>query len=225
MPVAIPSKLRSFYRSVEDCTRCRAERNPLRHVLGGGRFRNPKYFFLFINPTHKNRSSHATYAGKRRYPFIGVRHLYKGLSEAGFVDPKIIAQIYSKGWQIKDEARIEASLRAHGVYISNFVKCAQPNPQNPSRKVMRESLPLIARELELVNPQYIITFGVLPLSTLTGTAWRLKDILGTVSKRTYKPLVVTFGPKRYKVLPCYYPLGHGNPPKAQKILEYIRRNY
>jgi len=225
MRQAIPPKLQRFFRKIEDCARCRKEKNPLCHVLGGGRFYRPKYFFLFINPTHKNRSSHASYQGRRSYPFIGVRHLYKGLADAGFVDPKIIQKIYTKGWQIPDEIRIEASLRKNNIYISNFVKCAQPNPINPSRQRMRAALPSLTEELSIVNPRYIVTFGVLPLETLTGAHWRLRDILDTVRKKTYAPLPVSLGGQTYKVLPCYYPLGHGNPPKAQKILAYIRAHF
>lgn len=223
MQQVIPLKLQKIFRQIENCERCRKEKNPLRHILGGGKFRNPKYFFLFINPTHKNHSSHAHYKGERRYPFIGVRHFYKGLAETGFVDKKLVADIYKRGWQLEDEKRIENSLRANGVYISNFVKCAQANPINPPRKVMREHLPLLARELKLVNPKYVVTFGVLPLSTLTGVTSCLRDILATIHNGMYRPLhSIPLDGRKYQLLPCYYPLGHGNPPKAHKILTYIR---
>ena len=220
----IPSKLQNLYDRVEDCARCRKEKNPLRHILGGGEFKKPKFFFLFINPTHKNRSSHAAYPGRRRYPFIGVRHLYKGLAEANFVDKEVVKNIYKKGWQTQDEHRIERSLRTNKIYISNFVKCARPNPQNPTKSVMREDLPLLAEELSIVRPQYIVTFGLLPLGVLTGKVYKLRDILATIQDKTYKPLLsVPLNGKQYKILPCYYPLGHGNPPKAHKILTYIKK--
>lgn len=226
MSTRIPSRLRKLYNEIDACARCKKEKNPLRHILGGGQFRNPKFFFLFINPTHKNRSSHADYKGKRRYPFIGVRHLYKGLAEAGFLDAKLIAEIYERGWQTEDEDRIEKELRTHSVYISNFVKCAQPNPANPRRSVMKEDLPLLTRELELVNPRYVVTFGLLPLEVLTGVPHRLRDVLDTVKKGTYAPMCsVPLNGKNYRILPCYYPLGHGNPPKAHKVLRYIREHF
>jgi len=187
--------------------------------MGGGKFKNPRFFFLFINPTHRNLSTHRTYKGERRYPFIGVRHLYKSLAEAGFVDKKLVQKIYRCGWQLEDEHRIEKSLRDNGVYISNFVKCAQPNPVNPTKNVMRENLPLLAKELSIVNPRYIVTFGLLPLGMLTNNSYKLRDILVTAEKKTYKSVLsVPLDNRQYKILPCYYPLGHGNPPKAQKIL-------
>ncbi len=222
----IPLTLQKLNARIEKCARCKAENNPLRHIFGGGKFSNPKYFFLFINPTHKNRSSHPDYPGKRRYPFIGVRHLYKGLAAAGFIDIHLIEEIYTKGWQLADEERIEEGLRSNDIYISNFVKCAQPNPINPKPYLMRESLPLLAEELQLVNPEYIITFGLLPLRALTNSTYRMRDILETVESDTYAPLrSVDLGGQKYQILPCYYPLGHGNPPKAQKILTYIRTHF
>lgn len=226
MKPAIPPKLLKLFGKMDACARCKAEGNPLRHILGGGKFRKPKFFFLFINPTHKNLSSRVGYAGKRRYPFIGVRHLYKGLAAAGFVERALIEEIYDRGWQISDEQRVEASLRQHDVYISNFVKCAQPNPKNPKRSVMREDLPLLAEELEIVQPDYVVTFGLLPLEMLSGDSYRMRDILQTVKSRTYLPLrSLVLNEKQYKILPSYYPFGHGNEPKAHQILSYIRKHF
>ncbi|MBI2409635.1 hypothetical protein HYV30_01160 [Candidatus Kaiserbacteria bacterium] len=226
MKVVIPTKLQALYDRIDACERCQAEGNALRHVLGGGKFHKPKFFFLFINPTHKNRSSNADYAGERRYPFVGVRHLYKGLAEGGFIDRALMADIYERGWQVADEHRIEESLRRHDVYISNFVKCAQPNPKNPKRSIMRADLPLLAEELSLVRPQYVVTFGLPPLELLTGNTHLMRDILRTARISKYAPLIsIPLNGKRYEILPCYYPFGHGNEPKAHKILTYIREHF
>ena len=226
MPQTIPIRLQKLFNTIDACARCKAEKNPLRHVLGGGKFQNPKFCLLFINPTHKNQSSRQTYRGRRRYPFIGVRHLYKGLAEAGFVDRNLIEKMYRRGWQLEDEHRIEKSLRENGVYITNFVKCARPNPINPTKAEMRESLPVLAEELSILNPEYIITFGLLPLEVLADNSFRLKDILKTVKQNKYKPMLsIPLNGRRYKILPCYYPLGHGNPPKAQKILRHIKKHF
>jgi len=155
-----------------------------------------------------------------------VRHFWKELGEAGFINKALIAAIYQNGWQREDEERIEHNLRAKRIYISNFVKCAQPNPINPSRQVMRETLPLLSEELALVNPEYVITFGLLPLNILTNADVRLRDILASVRNKTYEPIEsIPLNRKAYKVLPCYFPLGHGNPPRAKEILRYIQATF
>ena len=220
------SKLQKFFAKVDRCASCRAAKNPLRHVFGGGKAQTPKYFFLFINPTHKNISTQPTYAGRRRYPFMGVRHFYRELSQAGFVDAKIIADIYKRGWQLEDENRIERNLHKEGVYITNFVKCARPDPSNPSLSSMRAHLPLLAQELEIVQPKFIVTFGLLPLSALAGTSFRMRDFLAAARNKTYAPVPsLALNKISYKILPCFYPLGHGNPPKAQEILAYIKKHF
>lgn len=130
------------------------------------------------------------------------------------------------GWQTKDERRIEKCLKENEVYITNFVKCARSNPTNPTKARMREALPLLAEELSILNPRYIVTFGLLPLEVLTSASFRLRDILKTAKRNKYKPMLsMPLSGRQYKVLPCYYPLGHGNPPKAHKILSYIKKNF
>ncbi|MBI4121514.1 MAG: hypothetical protein HY470_00970 [Candidatus Ryanbacteria bacterium] len=219
-------QLKKFFQKVERCASCKAAKNPLRHVFGGGQYNRPKYFFLFINPTHKNLSTDPKYKGRARFPFIGVRHFYRELSRAGFVEPKIVADFYKRGWRLGDELRVARSLARSGVYMSNFVKCARPDPTNPSLTLMRKHLPLLAEELSIVKPKFIVTFGLPPLKVLTGTAARMRDILEALRRRRYAPRVsVPLGGRTYPVLPCYYLLGHGNPPKAQEILAYIKRHF
>lgn len=138
------------------------------------------------------------------------------------MDKNLVAEIYRNGWKPADEHRIESCLRKKSVYISNFVKCAQPHPLNPPRSFMRETLPLLAEEFQLVNPKYVVTFGHLPLSILTNTKLRLKDILVSLRKKAYKPMPTSLGGRTYKILPCYFLLGHGNPPKAKEVLRYIQ---
>lgn len=222
----IPQKLLKIYKEFDNCERCKKENNPLLHILGGGKFQNPQFLFLFINPTHLNLSSHKDYRGKRRYPFIGVRYFYRLLSEAGFLDKKIINDIYKKGWQTEDESRIEQSLINNNVYITNLVKCTKYNSDSPSKDIIKQDFSLLQKEINVVLPKYIIAFGKLPLMIITGKDIRLKDCLKRIRGNSYQPIksVNVLG-KIYKVLPCYFPVGRGNRQGALEILSYIRKRY
>ena len=222
----IPQKLLKIYQEFDNCKRCKKNNNSLLHILGGGKFKNPQFLFLFINPTHLNLSSHIDYKGKRRYPFIGVRYFYRFLSEAGFLDKRIINNIYKKGWQIEDESRIEQGLINNNIYITNLVKCTKYNPENPSKNIIKQDFPLLQKEINAVLPKYIIAFGKLPLEIKTGKNIRLKDYFKKTSNNSYKPIksVNVLG-KIYKVLPCYFPVGRGNRRGALEILSYIRKRY
>lgn len=222
----IPAELRKLFREFDDCPRCRRQANPLRHILGGGKFRRPRFLFLFINPTHQNISCRAGYAGKRRFPFIGVRHFYRILARAGFVDQAAVDRIYAAGWQTADERRIEKSLAENGVYITNVVKCTQPHPRYPDKSVIKEDRPLLLREIETVDPRFIVTFGLVPFRALTGRDIRLQECLDAVQHGTYRPIrCPDLGGKDRDILPCYFPVGRGNQQKALQILSYIKKEF
>ena len=216
----------SLFERVDACESCRKARNPLRHVLGGGQMKRPRFALVFINPTHRNRSSHPSYAGSRRYPFIGVRHFYRFLADAGFLKQKTVAPLYERGWQLSDERRIEADLARHQIYLTNLVKCAQPHPRYPSADAICAQLPLLTQELRLVSPRYIVAFGGVSIKALTGTAILLRDVLQDVRARRYSPQPsLGLAELRLPVLPCFFPLGHGNPPKALEVLRFITQRF
>mgnify|MGYP001595541937 CR=1 FL=1 len=221
----IPKRLQKIFNAFDKCKTCKNSKNPLRHVLGGGKFSRPQFLFIFINPTHLNISSHKKYKGERRFPFMGVRHFYKFLSDVGFLDRRIIEPMYKRGWKIEDEKKIEKSLRKHNVYLTNLVKCSQPHPLPPSKKAIQEQLPLLKREIQAVSPRHIVTFGKIPFETLTDQKILLRDYLKKVRNNTYKPhKSINILGKQYDVLPSFFPLGHGNTPKAIEILKYIKKH-
>lgn len=226
MRAKIPKELTKLFKQFDSCQRCKKEANPLRHILGGGKFKQPRFLFLFINPTYLNLSSHKDYSGRRRYPFLGVRHFYRFLSEAGFLDRKVIDEIYESGWQTKHEAEIEQGLIENDVYLTNLVKCSQLHPNNPRLAVIKEDFPLLQEEIRLVSPRFIVAFGRLPLKIITGKEIRLGESYKRLKRGTYRSLrSVDILGKRYEVLPCYFPVGRGNPQRATEILRYIKRKY
>lgn len=201
-------------------------KNGLKSILGGGKFHHPKFLFLFINPTHLNISSNKHYKGKRRYPFIEVRYFWRLLSQAGFIDKTIVNDIYKNGWQLKDEMRIEKSLSKHGVYITNLIKATQKGPKNPSKNLIQRDFSLLEKEIDIVAPKYIVAFGILVFKTLTNKEIKLQRCLNDIKIREYKLYKsrLILG-KKYNVLPCYFPIGRGNPKKALRILSYINQTY
>jgi len=222
----IPQELLKIYKEFDNCQRCKKENNPLSHILGGGKFIKPRFLFLFINPTHLNISSHKNYQGQRRYPFIGVRYFYRLLSKAGFVDKKLVDNIYKRGWQIEDEYRIEQSLTENEVYITNLVKCTQLHPDNPTKVIIEENLPLLKEEINIVSPRYLVAFGKLVFKVLTNEDILLKECLKRIKDDTYHPFQsIDILGKQYDVLPCYFPIGRGRPRQALQILKYIKRKY
>lgn len=219
----MPSELDRLYASYDACARCRALGNPLRHILGGGQSARPKFLFLFINPTHHNISSRADYPGIRRYPFLGVRYFWKLMAEAGAIDRRVVVDIYKNGWRTEHERIIEDDLRGKSIYVTNLVKCTQPNGDNPSKEVISADLPFLHQEISLVAPEHIVAFGKLPIRALTGRDVRLGDCLMAARQKKSETLKAEINGQNYPVFPCYFPVGRGNPPKAIEMLRYVLR--
>jgi len=226
MTPKIPRQLQDLFNGFDNCDRCRREANPLKHILGGGLFKNPKYLFLFINPTRQNISSHEKYGGNRRYPFIGVRSFWKLMAGVGIIEDDIIKDIYAFGWRIEHEKIIEENLRKKSVYITNLVKCAQSHPNNPSSEIISEELKSLGEEIKIINPKYIVTFGKLPTKVMTGLDLKLADYLGAIETNDYVPLKsVDIAGRQFNVLPCYFPVGRGNRTGAIRMLRFITDNF
>ena len=85
---------------------------------------------------------------------------------------------------------------------------------------------MLKMEIQAVSPRYIVTFGKIPFETLTGRKILLRDCLNKLRRGTYKPYKsIDILGKQYDVLPSFFPLGHGNPPKATEILKYVKKRY
>ncbi|MBQ9772597.1 MAG: uracil-DNA glycosylase [Lentisphaeria bacterium] len=54
------------------------------------------------------------------------------------------------------------------VYIANIVKCRPPGNRNPSDEEAAICLPILKRQIELVNPKAIVLLGAVPLKYLMG---------------------------------------------------------
>ena len=53
-------------------------------------------------------------------------------------------------------------------YIANIVKCRPPGNRNPSDEEAAICLPILKRQIELVNPKAIVLLGAVPLKYLMG---------------------------------------------------------
>lgn len=54
------------------------------------------------------------------------------------------------------------------VYIANIVKCRPPENRNPADEEAETCIPILKRQIELINPKVIVLLGAVPLKYLTG---------------------------------------------------------
>lgn len=191
-------------------------------ILGGGQTINPEVMFVFINPTARNISSDPNWQGPR-FPFIGTKQIWRVFHRTGFLDDALIRRIEQNSpWSVELAEEVEEFLRKKGLYLTNLVKWTGPDGSLPDKKKIALFLPLMIKEVEMIAPRYIVTFGSLPFEYLTGRKIKLSDYYNEISMSgKLVPQSVRIGSFVAEVVPCYFPVGRGNPVRAVEILRLL----
>ncbi|MFR5856933.1 MAG: uracil-DNA glycosylase family protein [Bacilli bacterium] len=100
--------------------------------------------------------------------------------------------------------------------ITNLGKCTQMDARVLPDKVLKEYLDLLFKEIEIINPKIIITFG----NQVSSIVLNKKISVSQVRKKLFK---IKINNKEYKVYPVYYPVGNGrfNIDKAIEDINWI----
>jgi uracil-DNA glycosylase len=211
--------LASLYERMDACARCRAVRNPLRHVLGAGAMR-PDWMLVLVNPTSRNISSRHSYRGPR-FPFIGVRQFWQVLAQGGFMDRALAAGLPPRAaWSLRHTETVQRALVKQRLFLTNAVKCCSDRGDYPSPEVLREGQRLLAEEIRIVRPRRIIAFGALVHRTLAGLPVSLTRYWAAAER---PPFHENISGLRIPIVPCFFPIGRGSPSKAAAALRKLTR--
>lgn len=189
-------------------------------VLGGGDTNKPKMMFVFINPTIRNISSDKGWKGPR-FPFIGTKNIWKVFNKAGLLSDELLAEIMDKSprWSVDLAKAVLKSLKGRKIYLTNIVKWTGPDAALPNAEKIRLFLPVLHNEIELIKPQYIVAFGLLPFEGLTRKKIKLSEYYNRISKKHVLAVYpIQVGNFRTNVIPCYFPVGRGRPKQAIELL-------
>lgn len=85
-------------------------------------------------------------------------------------------------------------LNRSDVYITNLLKCRALDRESPSSIDAHTCQPYLLKEIELVKPKLIVTFGEMAYRYITGDDRSLTDIRGTVQEKEYYKIIPTFHP-------------------------------
>ena len=193
------------------------ERTGLVSIPGGGASRSPKLALVFMNPTRRNLSSRPGWTGPR-FPFIGTGRIWRLLGDCSLLDGTL-AEGFAKPagrWSAKDARALERQLVHASLYITNVIKETAVDSSVPKPEVFRHYEDLLHDEMEAVRPCLIIAFGLAAHRSLTGESIRLADIFEQVLRTGRVPVCGSC--RGLPVVPCYFPVGRGNPQRAKTIL-------
>ncbi len=190
----------------------------LNSIYGAGETSNPKVMFIFMNPTGRNISSTKEWKGLRA-PWIGTKQVWDIFKSLELIDIDIFQKIKSikpQEWDEKFASNVYTDIQNHNVYITNLAKCTQVDARPLSNTIFKDYLNLMYKEIEIINPEKIITFGNQVSSIL------LKKPISVSNYIDDNFEVLELG-KKYKVFPTYYPVGQGrrNMPKAIQRIKVV----
>lgn len=173
-------------------------------IYNGGCENNPDICFVFMNPTGKNVASLKTWTG-RKSPWIGTKNIWKLFKEVGLLSENTYKDIQSKkpkDWDYEFSDCVYEELTNNKIFITNLGKCTQIDARPLSDEVLKKYLELLFKEIDIIRPKVIITFGNQVSSIILN-----KKISVSENRKVCHELVV--GKNKYKVYPVYYPVGNG----------------
>lgn len=190
----------------------------LTSIYNGGCTNSPDICFVFMNPTGRNIASGPDWKG-RRSPWIGTKNIWKLFYQIGLLDERIYKEIQSKKpqeWDEKFADIVYDDVERHNFFITNLGKCTQVDERVLPNSVYSQYLDLLFKEIEIIAPKIIITFGNQVSSIVLN-----RNI--SVSQCRKQSFPLSIAEKNYNVYPVYYPIGNGimNIDKAIEDLEYI----
>ena len=176
----------------------------LSSIYNGGCEENPDICFIFMNPTGRNVASELTWKG-RRSPWIGTKNIWKLFYNTGLLDEKIYLEIQrrkGKEWNEEFADLVYEDVTNKKYFITNLGKCTQIDARPLPNSVYLEYLDLLYKEIDIIKPKKIITFGnqvssIFLNQKISVSEWRKKKIKYKIKKQ------------EYDVYPVYYPVGNG----------------
>lgn len=174
-------------------------------IYGAGSIYNTRIMFVFMNPTSRNVSAHRVWRGLRA-PWLGTKHVWNIFYELGIVSSDLfltIQNLKSSEWTPHFSRMVYEEVAQHGVYVTNLAKCTQVDARPLRNHVFRDYLDIMRRELLLLQPRVVITFGNQVSSVLLG-----RNITVSLYRAAEGEAIEVQG-SRFCVYPVFYPVGQG----------------
>lgn len=191
-------------------------------IYNGGCVNSPDICFVFMNPTGRNIASNKSWTG-RKSPWLGTKNIWKLFKNINLLDNQIYEEIQSKKpkeWDYDFCDKVYKNVEDNKYFITNLGKCTQVDARALSDEVLSKYLKLLFKEIDIIKPKIIITFG----NQVSSIILNEKITVSTCRCKYYEKKI---GKDVYKIFPVYYPVGNGifNMDKAIEDINFIIDNY
>lgn len=194
----------------------------LNSIYNGGCDNEPNILFIFMNPTGRNVAALNEWKG-RRSPWIGTKNIWKLFYKLQLLDSDIFEEIQRfkpSDWDEHFADIVYENVNKHKYFITNLGKCTQVDARHLPDNVYKEYLNLLYKEIEIIKPKIIISFG----NQVSSIFLNENINVSKCRKQAHKKMVADI---EYDVYPTYYPIGNGmrNIEKAIEDLNGILEKY
>lgn len=191
-------------------------------VYGAGCIKKPKILFLFMNPTGRNISAQKDRKGLRA-AWLGTKNIWKLFLAVGVISKLAFTSIQNykpNQWTTKFCQQVYQELSQNKIYVTNLAKCTQIDARPLHNDIFRAYLEAIEKEIALVQPRHIVSFGNQVSSLLLRKNIKVSDYQGKENE------IFEIQWTKYKVYPTFYPVGQGmrNIDKAIQRIKIIAKN-
>lgn len=176
----------------------------LHSIYNGGCEENPDICFVFMNPTGRNIASNSNWSGIRA-PWLGTKNIWDLFYLVGLLDEDLyneIKRIKGSEWTEEFSALVYKNIENRKIFITNLGKCTQIDARPLPDSVYIEYLPLLEKEIEIINPKVIVLFG-----NQVSSIFLNKKI--SVSQCRKQQFDKEINKKIYKCYSVFYPVGNG----------------
>jgi len=190
-------------------------------IYGAGEIHSLSVCLVFMNPTARNISAHKKWKGLKA-PWLGTKNVWAMFHQLGLFKADFFNEINLKkpnNWDYAFAKKVYKKVQDNSIYITNLSKATQIDARALKDEVFREYLDLFMKELAMVKPKVVITFGNQVSSILLG-----KNIKVSEYRKKYE--IMNIQGRSVKVFPVYYPVGQGtrNLKKAKEDIAWIMKN-
>ena len=190
-------------------------------IYNGGCEENPDICFVFMNPTGKNIASDKSWKG-RKSPWLGTKNIWKLFYQVNLLSEEVfnkIQQKKAKEWDYEFCDYVYKEVENNKIFITNLGKCTQIDARPLTDEVLKKYLALLFKEIDIIKPKVIITFG----NQVSSIVLNRKIAVSENRKKVYNIMIKE---KIYKVYSVYYPVGNGifNMDKAIEDINWIIEN-
>ncbi len=190
-------------------------------IYNGGCEKNPDICFIFMNPTGKNIASNKSWKG-RKSPWLGTKNIWKLFYKVNLLSEEVFKKIQEKkpkDWDYEFCDYVYEEIENNKIFITNLGKCTQIDARPLLDKVLKKYLNLLFKEIDIIKPKIIITFGNQVSSIILN-----KKI--SVSQNRKIGHEIKINNNVYKVYSVYYPVGNGifNIDKSIEDINWIIEN-